>query len=55
MIRYVVTGQTVWQDVRVYQAVTKDTCPDIHGKFMLVKIRGSAGGLPSDQSVDCAC
>ncbi|GBM80092.1 hypothetical protein AVEN_239531-1 [Araneus ventricosus] len=25
-------GQTVWQDVREYQVMTKGTCPNVHGR-----------------------
>ncbi|GBN38658.1 hypothetical protein AVEN_214451-1 [Araneus ventricosus] len=35
-------GQTVWQDVRAYHVITKDFCPNVHGKCLLVLTRGSA-------------
>ncbi|GBN90971.1 hypothetical protein AVEN_86582-1 [Araneus ventricosus] len=38
-------SQTVWQDVRAYHVITKDTCPNIYGKCLLVLTRGSAADL----------
>ena len=35
----------VWKDVRDYQEITIDNCPDVLGKFLLVFMRGSAEGI----------
>ncbi|GBM02118.1 hypothetical protein AVEN_190557-1 [Araneus ventricosus] len=38
-------GQTVWQDIKAYYIITKGTCPNVHGKFLLVLTRDSAVGI----------
>ena len=44
-IRYIEAGQTVWQNVRTYQVITKVTCSDVHEKFLLVLTRNSTEGI----------
>ena len=55
-IQYVVVSQTVWEDVRAYQVITKVTSPDVHEKLLLGFLRDSAVGIAFRlKCVHCAC